>query len=170
LGYLRDPGPGAPAERARASMSRPDLVVVGGGLAGITAALAAADAGAQVVLLEKRPHLGGAASSFFRAGHWQDHGQHVILRCCTAYRSLIERIGGAGHLYLQERLEIPVVARGEETEVLYWIGCAGPEQDAGDGTDFFAIRNQYVSVTPLQIDLTRHASIQGISAWLRGEA
>ena len=90
----------------------PDVVVVGGGLAGIAAALSAADAGARVLLLEKRPHLGGAASSFFRRGRRTDYGQHVFLRCCTAYRSLVERIGGEQHLFLQERLEIPVIRPG----------------------------------------------------------
>ncbi|MEI6448325.1 MAG: hydroxysqualene dehydroxylase HpnE [Actinomycetes bacterium] len=90
----------------------PDVVVVGGGLAGIAAALSAAAAGARVVLLEKRPHLGGAAASVLRRGRWQDNGQHVFLRCCTAYRSLVERIGGQQCLYLQERLEIPVVRPG----------------------------------------------------------
>ena len=96
----------------------PDVVVVGGGLAGIAAALSAADAGARVLLLEKRPHLGGAASSFYRQGRRTDYGQHVFLRCCTAYRSLIERIGGEQHLYLQERLEIPVIRPGLQPE---WI-------------------------------------------------
>ena len=90
----------------------PDLAVVGGGLAGIAAALSAADAGARVVLFEKRPQLGGGASSILRRGRWQDNGQHVFLRCCTAYRALVERIGGEQHLFLQERLEIPVVRPG----------------------------------------------------------
>jgi len=90
----------------------PDVVVVGGGLSGIAASLSTADGGARVVLLEKRPHLGGAASSFMRRGQWQDYGQHVFLRCCSAYRSLIERIGGTQYLRLQDRLEIPVMRPG----------------------------------------------------------
>lgn len=49
---------------------------------------------------------------------------------------------------------------------IYWIGPAGEEQDAGPGTDFHAIRQHKVSVTPLQVDLTRHASIPDIAAWL----
>lgn len=51
---------------------------------------------------------------------------------------------------------------------IYWIGPAGEEQDAGPGTDFHAIRQQKVSVTPLQVDLTRHASIPDIASWLNG--
>jgi 5'-nucleotidase len=50
---------------------------------------------------------------------------------------------------------------------LYWIGPAGEGQDAGEGTDFDAIANGYVSVTPLQIDLTRHASLPTLERWLR---
>ena len=49
---------------------------------------------------------------------------------------------------------------------VYWVGPVGPEQDAGEGTDFHAIRSGKVSITPLQIDLTRHQSIQALSKWL----
>jgi 5'-nucleotidase len=53
--------------------------------------------------------------------------------------------------------------RGRE---IFWIGLAGPEQDAGPGTDFHAVRNHYVSVTPLQIDLTRYESLEALMDWL----
>ncbi|SMF95777.1 5'-nucleotidase /3'-nucleotidase /exopolyphosphatase [Methylomagnum ishizawai] len=56
--------------------------------------------------------------------------------------------------------------RGRE---IYWVGCAGPEQDAGPGTDFHAIRHHYVSVTPLQIDLTRYESLDPLGDWLPQE-
>ncbi len=49
---------------------------------------------------------------------------------------------------------------------IYWVGPPGGEQDAGPGTDFHAIRNQEVSVTPIRIDLTRHDQIPQIDAWL----
>ena len=64
-------------------MSRPRVAVIGGGLAGIAAALDCAEAGAQVTLLEVRPRLGGAVYSFERDGLWLDNGQHVFLRCFT---------------------------------------------------------------------------------------
>lgn len=92
-------------------MITPDLAVIGGGLAGVAAALTAAESGARVLLLEQRPHLGGAASSFRRGDLELDYGQHVLLRCCSAYRSFITRIGGEGGLFLQERLEVPVLDR-----------------------------------------------------------
>ncbi|MER5598086.1 hydroxysqualene dehydroxylase HpnE [Streptomyces sp. NPDC002265] len=86
-----------------------DAVVVGGGLAGVTAALALADAGVRVTLLEGRPRLGGLAFSFQRGDLTVDNGQHVFLRCCTAYRWFLERIEGTALAPLQDRLDVPVV-------------------------------------------------------------
>ncbi|HEV7658170.1 MAG TPA: hydroxysqualene dehydroxylase HpnE [Mycobacteriales bacterium] len=83
--------------------------VVGGGLAGITAALDLAAAGRDVVLLESRPWLGGLASSFGRGELTVDTGQHVFLRCCTAYREFLDRLGVTGLTTLQPRLDIPVL-------------------------------------------------------------
>jgi squalene-associated FAD-dependent desaturase len=88
------------------------VVVVGGGLAGMSAALDAADAGAEVTLVEKRHRLGGLTWSFWRNGLAFDNGQHVFLRCCTAYRALLERIGAADKVHLQPALDIPVLAPG----------------------------------------------------------
>ncbi len=84
-------------------------VVIGGGLAGVTAALALADAGARVTLLEGRPRLGGLAFSFQRGELTVDNGQHVYLRCCTAYRWFLDRIGGAELAPVQNRLDVPVL-------------------------------------------------------------
>ncbi len=85
-------------------------VVVGGGLAGITAAIALAQAGAEVTLLEAKPRLGGATMSFTRDGLAIDTGQHVFLRCCTAYRGLLDRLGMTAHAPLQPRFDITVVS------------------------------------------------------------
>jgi 5'-nucleotidase len=49
---------------------------------------------------------------------------------------------------------------------IYWVGPPGAEQDAGEGTDFHAVRNGYISVTPLKIDLTNHAEVQATASWL----
>jgi squalene-associated FAD-dependent desaturase len=96
-------------------MTTPQVVVVGGGLAGITAALSCADSGARVTLVERRPHLGGLTRSF-RHGDWTfDNGQHVFLRCCTAYLELLERIGASAEVTLQDRLSLPVVTPGGPT-------------------------------------------------------
>jgi squalene-associated FAD-dependent desaturase len=83
--------------------------VVGGGLAGIAAAVALADRGWQVTLLESRPRLGGAAYSFDRSGLTVDTGAHVILRCYTGYRSLLARMGVAELAPPQPRLWITVL-------------------------------------------------------------
>jgi 5'-nucleotidase len=48
---------------------------------------------------------------------------------------------------------------------VYWVGPAGPSQDAGPGTDFHAIAEGYVSVTPLTVDLTNHAALDGLRSW-----
>jgi 5'-nucleotidase len=51
---------------------------------------------------------------------------------------------------------------------IYWVGPPGAEQDAGPGTDFNAIRRRCISVTPIQIDLTRHSALDNLSQWLQG--
>jgi squalene-associated FAD-dependent desaturase len=88
------------------------VAVIGGGLAGITAALRCRDAGAEVTLYEGRPKLGGLTHSFRRGDLDIDNGQHVFLRCCTAYQDLLGRLGVADQVTLQDRLDIPVRAPG----------------------------------------------------------
>jgi squalene-associated FAD-dependent desaturase len=90
------------------------VVVIGGGLAGITAAIALAKAKHEVTLLEAKPRLGGATMSFNRDGLVVDTGQHVFLRCCTAYRGLLDRLGMTAHAPLQPRFDITVVAPGKK--------------------------------------------------------
>lgn len=51
---------------------------------------------------------------------------------------------------------------------IYWVGPPGAEQDAGPGTDFFAINSGFVSITPLQLDLTRHEQLKTLDTWLAG--
>jgi squalene-associated FAD-dependent desaturase len=89
-----------------------DVLVVGGGLAGITAALDCAEGGATVTLIEVRRRLGGAAYSFERDGLQMDNGQHVFLRCCGSYRALLERLGSSHLVAVQPRLSIPVLSPG----------------------------------------------------------
>ena len=86
------------------------VVVIGGGLAGLTAAIALSEAGAAVTLLEARPRLGGATTSFNRGALVVDTGQHVFLRCCTAYRGLLARLGMTGSVRIQDRFDVTVLA------------------------------------------------------------
>jgi 5'-nucleotidase len=50
---------------------------------------------------------------------------------------------------------------------IYWVGLPGPEQDAGPGTDFHAIKNHRVSITPLHLDLTHYKAFQQLSEWVQ---
>jgi len=110
----------------RPSDAPPRVVVVGGGLAGMTAALACADGGADVTLLEARKWLGGATASFTRDGLILDTGQHVFLRCCTAYADFLRRVGSGGRTAMQRRLDIPVVAPGDRRSALRRSGLPAP--------------------------------------------
>ncbi len=101
------------------------VVVIGGGLAGVTAAIGLREAGLEVTLLEARPRLGGAASSFSRGELTIDNGQHVFLRCCTSYRGLLAKLGASDLVTIQERFDVVVLsARGRAR--LRRTGLPGP--------------------------------------------
>lgn len=51
---------------------------------------------------------------------------------------------------------------------VYWIGPAGREQDAGPGTDFHAVRTGFISITPIQVDLTRYQALEKVASWVGG--
>jgi squalene-associated FAD-dependent desaturase len=87
-------------------------VVIGGGLAGLSAALELVDAGHEIALYEARPTLGGAVQTLPRRdGDPEpppDNGQHIALGCFTEYRRFLERVGEGGSVR-RLRLELPVV-------------------------------------------------------------
>ncbi|MCL8207549.1 MAG: hydroxysqualene dehydroxylase HpnE [Actinomycetia bacterium] len=89
-------------------------VVVGGGWAGLSAAWTLAHTGWAVVLLERRPVLGGRAFSFWdpRAERVLDNGQHVLLGACTAVRSWLRSLGLDAAIRFEPRLDLPVFADG----------------------------------------------------------
>jgi 5'-nucleotidase len=72
----------------------------------------------------------------------------------------------ATRLGFRHRAEKVVASQDGRGRPIYWIGPAGKGQDAGPGTDFHAVEHGYVSVTPLQIDLTRHAALDSLGHWL----
>lgn len=74
----------------------------------------------------------------------------------------------ATRLGQRHRAEGVIRAQDPRGRPIYWIGPAGPEQDAGPGTDFYAVRRGYVSVTPLQIDLTRYQALDQVAGWIQG--
>ncbi|CAG4882965.1 broad specificity 5'(3')-nucleotidase and polyphosphatase [Georgfuchsia toluolica] len=103
----------------------------------------------------------------FKAG---DFGQPVLLNVNVpdvSYHQLngmrVTRLGR------RHKAEPVVRQRNPRGETVYWVGAAGLAADAGEGTDFHAVANGYVSITPLQIDLTHAAQIGALQAWLKHE-
>jgi len=70
----------------------------------------------------------------------------------------------------RHRAEPVIRALDPRGRPIFWVGAAGPEADAGPGTDFHAVANGAVSVTPLQVDLTRHQAIDDLERWLKEES
>jgi zeta-carotene desaturase len=82
-----------------------NVIVIGGGLAGLSSAVALAEAGFRVRLLEKRPHLGGRAASYvLPGGEHVDNCQHVTLGCCTNLEDFYRRVGAANQIRFFDRL------------------------------------------------------------------
>jgi len=67
----------------------------------------------------------------------------------------------------RHKAEAVVKSQSPRGETVYWVGAAGLAQDAGEGTDFFAIQHNRVSLTPLQIDLTRYGQMDTVKQWLK---
>jgi 5'-nucleotidase len=93
----------------------------------------------------------------------------LILNVNVPDRPYSELAGFAStRLGFRHRSERVVPAHDPRGRAVYWIGAAGASADAGIGTDFMAVAQGFVSVTPLSIDLTRHAALPMISRWLDG--
>ncbi len=90
------------------------VVIVGGGLAGLAAAVRCTRLGLQPIVLEKRAYLGGRAFSFVdrETGVEVDNGQHVFVGACTEYRAFLKEIGAWDKVHVQRRLEVPVLRNG----------------------------------------------------------
>ena len=96
------------------------VVVAGAGLAGLAAGCELADAGHEVIVLERRPWAGGATYSFRdrETGEQVDNGQHIAMRCTTEYVRFLERLGTAHLVKWQERMRVPVLdADGRASEL-----------------------------------------------------
>jgi len=95
-----------------------DVLVIGAGFAGLSAATALADAGARVMVVEARPTLGGRASSFRdpATGETVDNGQHILMGCYDETFRFLRRIGTADRVRWQDGLAVRMVDRqGHET-------------------------------------------------------
>jgi 5'-nucleotidase len=82
-----------------------------------------------------------------------------------------ERLAGiiVTRLGKRHKAEPVVKSTTPRGEVVYWVGAAGGAQDAGEGTDFHAAANGMVSITPLQVDLTRYSQMQTIADWVKSQ-
>jgi len=80
----------------------------------------------------------------------------------------VERLRGHEITRLGKRHKAEAVVKSSTPrgDVVYWVGAAGGAQDAGEGTDFCAVARQSVSITPLQMDLTRYSQLQSVRDWL----
>ena len=67
----------------------------------------------------------------------------------------------------RHKAESVVKTTNPRGQTVYWVGAAGAAQDAGEGTDFHAVANRFVSITPLQMDLTLFSQMDRVSAWLK---
>ncbi|TBR11300.1 MAG: 5'/3'-nucleotidase SurE [Lysobacter sp.] len=76
-------------------------------------------------------------------------------------------VGRLGNRHRSEACIPQVDPRGRQW---FWIGAAGPEQDAGPGTDFHALRRGCISITPIHVDLTRFQALEQVSGWVGGLA
>ncbi len=103
-----------------------EVLVLGGGLAGLSASLRLLQHGLQVTMVEKRPFLGGRAFSFRdgKTGEEVDNGQHVFMRCCRYYVDFLEAVGALDKAYFQPRLRVEVVRNGRSGVLAStpWLG------------------------------------------------
>jgi 5'-nucleotidase len=77
------------------------------------------------------------------------------------------RITRLGNRHKSEGVIRQTDPRGDD---MYWVGPPGAAQDAGEGTDFHAVEQKFISITPLQIDLTRYDSLNYLEGWLHGHS
>lgn len=77
------------------------------------------------------------------------------------------RITRLGNRHKSEGVIRQTDPRGDD---MYWVGPPGAAQDAGEGTDFYAVEQKFISITPLQIDLTRYDSLHYLEDWLQGHS
>jgi hydroxysqualene dehydroxylase len=105
-----------------------DVVVIGGGFAGLSAAVALAGRGFRVAVLERKPALGGRAYSFADSdtGDFVDNGQHVLMGCYTETLKFLDRIGASGLLVFRPDLAIEMRERDGRAGVLKTARLPGP--------------------------------------------
>jgi squalene-associated FAD-dependent desaturase len=155
-------------------MTQPQIGIVGGGLAGLSAAIACGDAGARITLFEARTRLGGATWSSERNGLWIDNGQHVFLRCCESYIAFLRRLGAMDLVTIQDRLDIPVLMPGRGVARLRRGALPAPLHMAGSLLQYShlsvldRLRVGRAALALRDLDLSEpKLDLQSFDGWLR---
>ncbi len=152
------------------TLSQPAVAVVGGGLAGLAAACALSNNGFQVALFEKRPFLGGRASSYEHPGTGEvvDNCQHVLFRVCTNLVEFYERIGVAGQIRWYD--EMTFIEPGGRTSKMKSSFLPAPLHTAPSFFGFsFLTAADKLSVARALVPLTlteQHDTGQSFQQWL----
>src|SRR5438552_2184227 len=133
----------------------PKVLIAGGGLAGLSAAAALADAGLEVELFEARPYLGGRATSYEAGGETIDNCQHILLRCCANLLNFYDRLGVRGRIkfyrefyFIEPGGRISVLRRGRLpapfhfTESFLGMRCLGRHDKVGIARAIMALRRE----------------------------
>lgn len=154
-------------------MSAVDVVVIGAGCAGLSAACALAEAGTRVAVIEARPVLGGRtfATRDRHSGDWVDNGQHVLFGCYHETFAYLDRIGSRRQLRVQGSLAVPMIDRNGGTSELRCPALPSPLQLAAGVLAWDALPlDDRVSIAGLSRALASAAvppPDETVSAWLR---
>ena len=155
-------------------MAERDVIILGGGLAGIAAAVRLVRAGLKPTLIERRPFLGGRAFSFVdrETGEEIDNGQHVILGVCTEFLDLLEELGTRDQIDLEAVLDVPVSMDGEISQLrasrVFGNAVALLRYGHLSVSERFAISRVMMALkfSRLNHDETEHAKTISFSDWL----
>jgi squalene-associated FAD-dependent desaturase len=148
-----------------------DVIVIGGGVAGLAAAAALADRGARVIVVEARPRLGGRASSFVdpSTGETVDNGQHVLMGCYRETFAFLRRIGAMSSVRVQPSLTVPSIDPAGRRSVLSCPPLPAPWHILGGVMEWDALRwKDRLSVlrlgTPVRTEQRRLRGATGLMA------
>ena len=155
-------------------MADRDVIILGGGLAGIAAAVRLVRGGLKPTLIERRPFLGGRAFSFVdrETGEEIDNGQHVILGVCTEFLDLLEELGTRDQIDLEAVLDVPVSMDGEISQLrasrVFGNAVALLRYGHLSVSERFAISRVMMALkfSRLNHDETEHAKTISFSDWL----